>query len=152
MSVVDRSSIILIALPLRRPAPTLLGRVQAPEPMERSKPSLTSDRPTYAAQNPYLQPQAPRGSSPATTSVTPDLGEGNTARSQRRAFSTETTKSSRATNGPCEPLDEPEGRVDREGSGLRRSPSLVTVQDVYPPELSRYNSVLWVCYHMGVCV
>lgn len=42
-----------------------------------------------------------------------------------------------ATNGPCEHLADPEGGADWDGSGLRRSPSLITVQDVYPPELSR---------------
>lgn len=98
-------------------------------------PTLPQNAPSFKASNPYgILPSV------RVATVTPDMVQRReVAGPSRVIFSESSTHKERDPPGRYPDTKGPPNLDDwEEGSGLRRSPLLVTVRDAYPPELSRF--------------
>ena len=69
--------------------------------------------------------------------VTPDAVEKRSSQQSPRSRVSAASTAAQRAPGPFEP-EGVRGWEAGEESGLKQSPSLITVRDVYPPELSRF--------------
>lgn len=110
----------------------------AGEVVERTGPSRQQAdlRPPLVVRNPYNNTSSSRAAAAAPVAVTPDAFEERTPPQPRSRVSAGSTAGHRAP-GPLEPEGVQAWEAGEE-SGFKQSPSLITVRDVYPPELSRF--------------
>lgn len=110
----------------------------AGDAVERAGPSRQQAdlRPPLVVHNPYNSTSSARAVAVTPVAVTPDTAEERRPKPPRPRVSAAPVAARRGP-GPFEPKGVQDWEAG-EDSGFKQSPSLITVRDVYPPELSRF--------------